>query len=55
MKDLIEMANFLLVKSSGFNIRELVKSVMAVSYTNRSGDDSHDMVLLTFPPQVQNT
>jgi hypothetical protein len=36
MKDLIGMANFLLVDPSGFNIRELVKSVMAISYTNGS-------------------
>jgi hypothetical protein len=33
MKDLIEMANFLLVDPSGFNIRKLIKSVMAVSPT----------------------
>lgn len=42
MKDFVEMANFLLVDRSGFNIRELVKSVMAVSYKNGSGDDSHE-------------
>jgi hypothetical protein len=42
LKDLIAMANFLLVDPSGINIRELVKSVMVVSYTNGSGDESHE-------------